>query len=388
MFKKNILPVILAHILFASFPIIFSSCLLGDDIETLRSKVEIIVPGATFTEKLDWVKSNMQSGGNYVIEFTEDETISPIKLEYGENPNITIILRGIGANRTISLSSDGEIYIHKGVTLILDDNITLVGSSSNDKPLVKAGYDATFIMKSGSTITGNTTAYFGGVLADGTFIMTGGTISGNNKGVFVGRSNGTFIMSGGTISGNTDSGVDVDGDYTHDDGTYDAGGTFIMSGGTISGNTANSGGGVRGRGTITMSGGTISGNTADYGGGGVYVNGAFIDGKQHFRAGIFTMSGGTISGNTANSGGGVYVDGTFTKTGGTITGYASDTVNGNVVKDNDGNIWSHNGHAVYAYRWNQSSQTGIWKRRETTAGPEVNLSFNGEDGTFSGAWED
>ena len=47
-------------------------------------------------------------------------------------------------------------------------------------------------------------------------------------------------------------------------------GTFIMNGGTISGNTAGDGGGVYGS-TFTMNGGTISGNTARGNGGGIYV---------------------------------------------------------------------------------------------------------------------
>jgi hypothetical protein len=134
-----------------------------------------------------------------------------------------------------------------------------------------------------------------------------------------------------------------------------------------------------------MSGGEITGNTASSSykntssyGGGVYVG----------YDGTFTMSGGEITGNTASfssfssfsssSGGGVYVGGgTFTKSGGgTITGYASDTVNGNVVKKDDV-VQNDLGHAVYV--------DGIVKRRETTAGPEVNLNPR-VSGTVGG-WE-
>jgi hypothetical protein len=100
----------------------------------------------------------------------------------------------------------------------------------------------------------------------------------------------------------------------------------------------------------------ITGNTASANGGGVSVSG------------IFTMNGGEISGNASSSyGGGVYVanNGTFTKSGGTITGYADDTVTGNVVKNNAGVVQNNRGHAVYV-----SSE----RRRESTAGPEVNLN--------------
>ena len=97
------------------------------------------------------------------------------------------------------------------------------------------------------------------------------------------------------------------------------------------------------------------------------------------------MEGGEISGNTSSSsGGGVFVwNGTFTKTGGTITGYASDRVNGNVVKDDSGTVLDNQGHAVYAGR---SSYGG---RKETTAGPGVNLScvYNNGRYTYSGDWD-
>jgi parallel beta-helix repeat protein len=87
------------------------------------------------------------------------------------------------------------------------------------------------------------------------------------------------------------------------------------------------------------------------------------------------MRGGTITGNTARgNGGGVYISGsTFTKSGGTITGYNSDSSNGNVVKDEAGNIWARKGHAVYV---NENL------RKETTAGSGVNLSNKD-----SGRWD-
>jgi hypothetical protein len=166
-----------------------------------------------------------------------------------------------------------------------------------------------------------------------------------------------------------------------------------MSGGRISGNEAShrgNGGGVYVKGgTFTRSGGEISGNTArgggDYNswGGGVYVE----DGR-------FTMSGGEISGNTASCydsgdprGGGVYVnggrfglDGRFTKTGsGIIYGYTSGDAKSNTVKNSSGVVRSGSGHAVYV------SGSDPVKRRETTAGPTVNLDSS-KSGS-AGGWE-
>jgi hypothetical protein len=127
-----------------------------------------------------------------------------------------------------------------------------------------------------------------------------------------------------------------------------------------------------------MHGGTINGNTSDLGGGGVLVLNSL---------GTFTMTGGSITGNTSSTwGGGVMVlRGTFTKTGGTISGYSSDPINGNVVKSSSGVLDSW-GHAVYAFS-NIDVDSPITKHKEFTAGPTANLAFNGNTGTFSGAWE-
>jgi hypothetical protein len=127
-------------------------------------------------------------------------------------------------------------------------------------------------------------------------------------------------------------------------------------------------------GTFTINGGNISGNTSSTAGGGVYIG-----------YGTFTMNSGTISGNTASGyGGGVSVSTyyTFTKTGGTITGYNSDPVNGNMVKTS-GIVQNNRGHAVYATP--SFDATYRIKRKETTAGPEVNLYF--EDYGSSGGWD-
>jgi NADPH:quinone reductase-like Zn-dependent oxidoreductase len=101
------------------------------------------------------------------------------------------------------------------------------------------------------------------------------------------------------------------------------------------------------------------------------------------------MSDGTISSNTTNrsssEGGGVGIinQGIFNKTGGTITGYTSDTDNGNVVRSDTGMVINNRGHAVYGF----TNQGVVEKRKEVTAGPGVNLSFDGHTGTWSGNWD-
>jgi len=327
----------------------------------------VTVPGDTLAAKLQWLTSNAKSNKNYLLEVSSDhEALAPQNLYYEGRSNIAIRLKGNSSNRVIEPSSKGGLFImREGITLVLDDNITLIGRNDNDYPLI-INDRGTLIVNTGVKISGNTALYDGGgvYVHYGTFIMNGGEISGNTSfstsyyfgggGVYV--LNGTFIMNGGEISGNTASSYEGGGG-----GVYVRGGIFTMNGGEISGNIAPCGGGVSvSDGTFTMSGGKISGNTASSSnGGGVYVNGGpftmsggeisgntatpppIIVTSQHgggvcVRDGTFTMSGGEISGNTASSdGGGVYVDRIFTMNGGTFT-MSGGKISDNTVSNGDG----------------------------------------------------
>jgi len=195
-------------------------------------------------------------GNNYAINvtgegFEVDASSSPT---FGWNKNITItgITVSSGSIPIISLqaASTGNLLYIVGTPsdkqIVTIENITLQGHSTNNASLVKIDSGGELIMNNGSTITSNarstqkySNTHGGGVYVDGTFIMNGGTISGNNA--------------------------------------YEAGGDYTWPG---------RGGGVYvNNGTFTMNGGTISGNNADYQGGGVYVD-----------SGTFTKTGGTIWG--------------------------------------------------------------------------------------------
>jgi len=272
-----------------------------------------LVPGNSLAQKLAWLQNSADSHSTYIVEVNADERIAPHTFEYRGGINITVVLRGVGGNRTIMLKSHGTMFtVRENVTLVLDNNITLQGHSGNTGRMVEINYRGTFKMNNGATITGNPR---GGV-----------------------RVEGTFEMSGGTIFGNT----------TSDDGggVWVCCNTFIMTGGIISGNTASNGGGVHSTSSAstTIRGGTISGNTAREYGGGVYIH------PSHNQ---------------------------FVKSGGTITGYKSDPINGNVVKDEEGNIKARRGYAIYV------CCDSYQKRKETTAGPSVNFTKDG-----SGAWDE
>jgi len=328
--------------------------------------------GQSLAAQLLALHTNAQSGGEYTIELTGNENIGAQPLSFTDRSDITIRLTGSGGERIVSLTDNGSLFtIGTGVTLILDNRLTLRGRSGNNASLVRVNSRGTLVMKTGAKITGNAG---GGVLVatDGSFTMEGGEISGNTDnsgggGVYV-ASGGHFLMENGRISGNSSS---------SGGGIYMANGSVTMKNGEIINNTATTGGGVYVYdGTFTMEGGRISNNTANTtssysGGGGVYVYNA-----------TFTMSNGEISGNTARSGGGifVYVGGNttplFTKTGGTIYGYTlGDSKRNTATAGITGN---DRGHAVYV----DSSPN---RRRESTAGVELNL--DSRVAGAGGGWE-
>ncbi|MDR2591913.1 MAG: penicillin-binding protein activator LpoB [Chitinispirillales bacterium] len=277
------------------------------------------VPGGSLAQKLAWLQKSADSHNTYIVDVNADERIAPQKLEYKGAVNVTVVLRGIGGNRTVRLSSKGTMFdVRENVTLVLDNNITLRGHSGNDNPY-----------------------RFGCV--EGMVSITSGTLKMNNGAAIVDNPSGAVSLYSGT---------------------------FEMTGGLISGNsTPRGGGGVCiNQATFTMTGGIISGNKATRGGG--------VNIGQYLAT--FNMRDGLISGNTAAEyGGGVFWgSGTsnFTKTGGTIIGHNSDPVNGNTVKDEEGNVLARKGHAIYYSIYDS-------KRKETTAGPKDNFSRNG------GAWD-
>ena len=175
-----------------------------------------------------------------------------------------------------------------------------------------------------------------GETTPGTFIMYGGSITGNAGGVKI-DSDCTFTMCSGNITANAVDSESGGGVYVYD-------GTFIMHGGTISDNSANNGGGVfvGNNGEFTMQNGTITGNTAVYDGGGVYNQNTFTMSNGEISSntatrdgggvyGGLTMSSGKITSNKATTGGGVEAVGDAVQiTGGEITGNTATNEGGGV----------------------------------------------------------
>ena len=204
-------------------------------------------------------EANIEGGGIYVAA------------SGGVNTK-AVITETIISRNTAGLRGGGIAFNPSNVTSHITgvlDSVTVQGNSlTNTAP---------------NTNNGGAGVFFSGGYNDSSeYTVKGGTITGNNAGVF----------NGGGIYIKTSSSGYVNGTLTLKDGTR------------ISGNSAENGGGVAVKGSKLFMEGSITAiggadadrkNTAVGYGGGVHV-----------QNGIFTMSGGKITGNHARRGGGVY----------------------------------------------------------------------------------
>jgi uncharacterized repeat protein (TIGR02543 family) len=174
----------------------------------------IQVPGESLAAKLQWLVSNAESGGAYILELnTAYESIEPQTISYTGRSNISVRLRGVGNSaRVVQPSSNGSLFtIENGVTLILDDNITLSGRSSNNDSLVRVSSGGTFTMNSGEISgAGNGSVYLSPVNnRSTTFRIVTGTIyasiyAGGGSSLYLHNSEtGTITAERGTFSGTT-----------------------------------------------------------------------------------------------------------------------------------------------------------------------------------------
>lgn len=183
----------------------------------------------------------------------------------------------------------------------------------------------------------------------------GVNVGGRNEG------NGTFIMYGGAISGNNCVYGDGGGVYVY--------GTFTMYGGTIKENkstSANGSGGVDANcRTFAMYGGTITGNEAVNGwGGGISLN------MGYSHSGVKAIiSGGAITNNkAADMGGGIHIaNGTLTLSGDTT------------ITDNTCGADSHGGGvSTYEATIELASKDVTIENNKTGSGAQANLYLQSE----------
>jgi uncharacterized repeat protein (TIGR02543 family) len=99
--------------------------------ESNGSGSDSMPPGLSLNESLTWLDNNAVEGGAYTITLSGNETIRSKALSCsGKTASITLL--GGATERMVRLSSNGALFtVESGVTLMLDNNITLLGWSNN-----------------------------------------------------------------------------------------------------------------------------------------------------------------------------------------------------------------------------------------------------------------
>ena len=280
----------------------------------------------------------IRNGGdnkNYIITVTNDLNINGYTVPtFGYITNIIIVLRG---DRTISLTSNGNLLRIINNQYIIVKDLTLRGISNNNSPLVLIdNSSAKLEMKSVSKITENSSR--GVLISSGTLVMRDNssisynTSNENGAGVAVQSSPSiynfpsTLLMydnssiNNNIVSNTNNSGYCGGGVYVH--GTFGPGRFFMYNNSTVTGNTLyapnstnSSGGGGVGvdhHGFFQMyDNASVSRNTATvrnvnipphlfYGGGGIFID---------FYSRLIMRNNSSVYGNTTNgTGGGILIN--------------------------------------------------------------------------------
>jgi len=221
------------------------------------------------------------------------------------------LLDALTSGGTVTFSCSGTIILTATITIAADTTIDGSGQS-----VTISGDHAVRVFTVNSWVTLNLDRL---TIADGIIIGSGGGI----------LNNGTLIVSHGTFTGNS-------AQYTIDGGAgggIDNSGTLTMSNSTFHGNGASTfGGGIYNHsGMVTISDSVFSSNGATNTGGGIYnklgavsvSNSTFSDntggGIVNYQ-GTVAISNSTLTGNRAIAGGGMANGGTSTVSNSTFTG--------------------------------------------------------------------
>lgn len=191
---------------------------------TLWSEAKAAIANKTLTKDMSWtnLKAAFEAGGTQTVTLTNN--VIRINSDHIEpTGTVTLDLNGYTIDGGSS-QTNPILRVRNGVNLTITDSRT--GGN-----LCNAGINETVFVGEGGTLTlqsGTIHDSSWGVIVDGSFIMTGGTITGGTvSGVYLYGDNATFTMSGGTITGNN-AGVNVSS----------ATATFTVSGNVdITGNT-------------------------------------------------------------------------------------------------------------------------------------------------------
>ncbi|MBR1817091.1 MAG: hypothetical protein IJ763_10425 [Lachnospiraceae bacterium] len=244
---------------------------------TAPDPVASVTPsGGTATEYTDFaeaVTAWKNAGVGATLKLLADVTTSSgIIVNKGAYSSSMILdLNGYG----IRYSGEGTDTYCSVIFITDDGNLKLTDSEPNRTHYITLDENGRGVSVADSVTPGDTCVEVtGGYLTGGLGYSVSGTTKGG--GVFA---NGTFTMEGGTIIGNTAS---------HASGDGQGGGVYV------------------GVATFTMTGGTITRNRASTNGGGVFVNGSCISFKPSGSASITGNLKGAEKNNVELFGSGTY----------------------------------------------------------------------------------
>jgi uncharacterized repeat protein (TIGR02543 family) len=142
--------VVLANIM------LYAKWIIDPNADTPLPEGTITVPSGTLSAALLWISMNAASNSSYLVLLTANESIGAHTLSYSGKTNITIILKGSVSNRVISLNANGTLFsISSGITLRLDNRVTLNGRSDNTSSLISISSGGNLVMNNGAKIIGN-----------------------------------------------------------------------------------------------------------------------------------------------------------------------------------------------------------------------------------------
>jgi hypothetical protein len=273
---------------------------------------------------LDSVGISTITFDRHVFATPQTITLTGSQLELS-NPSETETIKGPAAGVAVSGGGASRVFQVDGLVTASISGLTITGGSS-------AGYG-------GYGVGG------GGLLNNGTATLTNCTVSGNSAGSYASGggllNNGTATLIDCTVSGNTAGGSFFGGGGGGvANGTYffapDA--TLTITNCTLSGNSAYSGGGLHNSGTAKLTNCTISGNSAN---GFVSYGGGVSTGSFHNAAATTALTNCTISGNHAN----FRINGYGIGSGGGVSNFATTTltnctVSGNSAQNDGGGLFN------------------------------------------------
>ena len=160
-------------------------------------------------------------------------------------------------------------------------------TANTDGGGVRTAWGSTLELVDGE-ISGNTAQrYGGGVHCFGTYVQTGGSVSGNSA-----------STSGGAVAARSGAVMEIRGGTLNDNSAASGGAVYVapesactITDATITGNTASkNGGAVFAAGSLALLGGDLTGNAAEKLGGDVYLDASAGDG-QSYLPGVYTLGG-------------------------------------------------------------------------------------------------